>query len=96
MLEFDSRHFDTVELNHTFYRLPLETGAGGCFKRVELPGARLGHRRVPGRYSRLTLSRCADRNSEWRRELKAVYLYFDDDQAACAVENALALKALLD
>src|SRR5947209_10102193 len=26
MLEFYTRHFDTVELNNTFYRLPLETG----------------------------------------------------------------------
>src|SRR5689334_1084711 len=26
MLEFYTRHFDTVELNSTFYRLPLESG----------------------------------------------------------------------
>ena len=26
MLEFYTKHFDTVELNNTFYRLPLESG----------------------------------------------------------------------
>ena len=29
MLEWYARHFDTVELNNTFYRLPPETGVQG-------------------------------------------------------------------
>jgi len=29
MLEWYARHFDTVELNNTFYRLPSETGVQG-------------------------------------------------------------------
>jgi uncharacterized protein YecE (DUF72 family) len=48
-----------------------------------------------GRYSRDSLERWAYRIDHWRKDLKAVYLYFDNDQAAYAVENALSLKLLL-
>ncbi len=40
--------------------------------------------------------RWAARINEWRKTLKAVYVYFDNDQAGYAVENALALKRMLD
>lgn len=211
MLEFYSRHFDSVELNNTFYRLPLEsglenwrsvtperfrfaakgsrflthmkklkdpeTGIGRFFERIDLLGPKLGpivfqlppfwdvdtgrleaflcalparhryafelrnptwhtgavdrilrrhnaafcifeiagfssERRVTadfayvrlhgpagayqGCYSASTLRRWAGRIAKWRQELKAVYLYLDNDQAAYAVENALALKRLLE
>lgn len=48
-----------------------------------------------GRYSQAALDQWATRISRWRRDLKAIYLYFDNDQAAYAVENALALRRLL-
>lgn len=48
-----------------------------------------------GRYSQPALDQWASRIARWRTDLKAVYLYFDNDQAAYAVENALALKRLL-
>ena len=210
MLDFYTRHFDTVELNNTFYRLPVETGlerwraetpAGFCFaakgsrflthmkklkdpetgiarffERVdrlrpklgpivfqlppnwEVDAARLDHfvRALPkrhrytfefrnptwhteavfrilrkhnvafcifeiagfasahhltadftyvrlhgpdgayqGSYSNSALKEWAARIAEWRKTLRAVYVYFDNDQAAHAVENALALKRML-
>jgi uncharacterized protein YecE (DUF72 family) len=48
-----------------------------------------------GSYSRDQLKAWADRIARWREELKAVYIYFDNDQAAYAAENALALKQLV-
>lgn len=48
-----------------------------------------------GRYSHAALDQWAARIARWRQNLKAVYLYFDNDQAAYAVENALTLKRLL-
>ena len=210
MLEFYTRHFDTVELNNTFYRLPLESGLetwrestpkgfcfaakgsrfithmkklkdpetaiGRYFERVDQLGKKLGpivfqlppwweadaerlerflealpprHRyafelRNPtwhtpeiyrilrrhnaafcifeiagfrsgceitanftyirlhgpggayqGSYPAETLQRWAERIRGWERDLRAVYIYFDNDQAAYAVGNALELKRLL-
>jgi uncharacterized protein YecE (DUF72 family) len=210
MLEYYAQHFDTVELNNTFYRLPIETGVenwrsssppGFCFaakgsrflthmkklkdpeiglerffERIDLLRPKLGpivfqlppfwevdeqrlegflralpkrHRyafefRNPtwhndrihrilrkhnaafcifeiagfasefpitadftyirlhgpggayqGSYSRETLQQWADRIDVWRKELRAVYIYFDNDQAGYAVENALTLKSVI-
>ena len=210
MLEFYTRYFDTVELNNTFYRLPLETGlnvwrestpkcftfaAKGSrfithmkkltdpeaaiekyFDRVDLLGKKLGpivfqlppwwevnaprleaflealpprHRyafelRNPtwhtpeihrilrrhntafcsyeiagfhstfdvtadftyvrlhgpggayqGSYPAETLQGWANRIRDWQNDLRAIYVYFDNDQAAYAVENALELKRLV-
>lgn len=211
MLDFYTQHFDTVELNNTFYRLPLETGLaswreqtpkGFCFavkgsrflthmkklkdpgsgiarffERVDLLGNKLGpvlfqlppfwdvngerleeflsalprgHRYAfelrnqswhtpevyrilrrhntafcifeiagffsgievtanftylrlhgpggayQGSYTGETLEQWAARIRRWRRELRAVYICFDNDQAAYAVENALTLKRLVE
>jgi uncharacterized protein YecE (DUF72 family) len=48
-----------------------------------------------GSYSGSRLERWAARIAAWRSELTAVYVYFDNDQAAYAVENALSLKRRL-
>jgi uncharacterized protein YecE (DUF72 family) len=48
-----------------------------------------------GRYSGRALDRWAARLDCWRRDLRAAYIYFDNDQSAYAVENALALQRLL-
>ncbi|MEW5944474.1 MAG: DUF72 domain-containing protein [Pseudomonadota bacterium] len=47
-----------------------------------------------GCYSRAALEGWAERIRSWRT-LRQVYVYFDNDQAGYAVENALALKDLL-
>jgi uncharacterized protein YecE (DUF72 family) len=49
-----------------------------------------------GSYSEATLQQWADRIDAWRKELRSVHLYFDNDQAGYAIENALTLKRLLD
>jgi len=210
MLEFYTRHFDTVELNSTFYRLPVETGLerwrestpkGFCFaakgsrfithmkklsdpeqsidryfERVDRLGKKLGpivfqlppwweadlgrleaflealpggHRyafelRNPtwhtpevlrilrrhntafcifeiagfhsscditadftyvrlhgpggayqGSYPGETLRKWAERIHAWAKDLRAIHVYFDNDQAAYAVENALELKRMI-
>ena len=45
-----------------------------------------------GSYPDETLEEWAARIRAWSRDLRAVYVYFDNDQGAFAVENALALK----
>lgn len=210
MLEFYSRHFDTVELNNTFYRLPLETGLeqwrstspegfrfavkgsrylthmkklkdpeqaiSRFFERVDLLGPKLGpvvfqlppfleieamrldnflealppHRRYAfefrnpswhsdtiyailqkhnaafcifelagfvsphtvtadlvyvrlhgpggayqGSYSRAAMEQWAARILKWKSQGRHVNVYFDNDQAAFAVQNALTLKSLV-
>ncbi|HEY2013455.1 MAG TPA: DUF72 domain-containing protein [Bryobacteraceae bacterium] len=49
-----------------------------------------------GSYSEASLEHWAARIDQWRKQLRAVHVYFDNDQAAYAVENALSLKRLLD
>ena len=210
MLDFYAQHFDTVELNNTFYRLPLEsgletwrestpkgfhfaakgsrflthmkklkdpeTGIGRFFERVDRLRPKLGpivfqlppqwevdsgrlegflaalpprHRyafelrnptwRTPevlrilkrhhaafcifeiagfhssceittnftyvrlhgpggayqGSYPEATLRKWAEQIRRWQKDLSAVYVYFDNDQAAYAVENASELKRLV-
>jgi uncharacterized protein YecE (DUF72 family) len=48
-----------------------------------------------GSYSARALQAWARRIREWSDTLKAVYVYFDNDQAGYAVQNALALQRLL-
>jgi uncharacterized protein YecE (DUF72 family) len=48
-----------------------------------------------GSYPRETLLQWADRLRAWARDLRAIHIYFDNDQAAYAVENALELKRMV-
>jgi uncharacterized protein YecE (DUF72 family) len=48
-----------------------------------------------GSYSDEKLAEWASRIRAWDRDLRAVYIYFDNDQAAYAVQNALTLKRLV-
>lgn len=47
-----------------------------------------------GSYSRPTLEQWAERVRTWASRLKSVYIYFDNDASAFAVENAIQLRAL--
>lgn len=47
-----------------------------------------------GRYTKAALHEWANRIEAWRSQLRAVYVYFDNDQAGYAVQNALELKRL--
>ncbi|MBV9300583.1 MAG: DUF72 domain-containing protein [Acidobacteriaceae bacterium] len=70
---------------------PIEVTADFAYVRLHGPGGK-----YQGSYSDAALRQWAKRISIWRRELKAVYMYFDNDQAAYAAHNALTLKQLLD
>jgi len=48
-----------------------------------------------GKYSGRALREWAERALAWDRDLRAVYIYFDNDQAGYAAENALELKRLV-
>jgi uncharacterized protein YecE (DUF72 family) len=72
------------------FHSPFEITANFTYVRLHGPGGA-----YQGSYPQATLESWAARIREWRRELRAVYVYFDNDQAAYAVENALALKRLV-
>jgi uncharacterized protein YecE (DUF72 family) len=107
MLEYYARHFDTVELNNTFYRLPveggLETGTGrGEVLRARGPAARVSGGAAAASQVRLRAAQSACRSRPTLpmcgctvRAARAVYVYLDNDQTAYAVENARDLKELV-
>ncbi len=69
---------------------PIQITADFCYVRLHGPGGK-----YQGSYSDDALQAWARRIREWQRELKAVYLYFDNDQAGYAAHNALRLKELV-
>jgi uncharacterized protein YecE (DUF72 family) len=68
----------------------LEVTADFTYVRLHGPGGA-----YQGSYSQEALSGWARTIREWSSRLKAIYVYFDNDQAAYAVGNALTLKSLL-
>jgi uncharacterized protein YecE (DUF72 family) len=72
------------------WRSGFEITANFSYVRLHGPGAA-----YQGSYSARTLKEWASRVSDWLRMLRAVYIYFDNDQAAYAVRNALELKAMV-
>ena len=72
------------------FQSPLEITANFTYIRLHGPeGA------YEGRYSASTLREWAGRIRDWRQKLRAVYVYFDNDQAGYAAENALTLNRLV-
>lgn len=61
-----------------------------AYVRLHGPGAK-----YQGSYSKQTLEQWAQRIVGWSQKLRAVYVYFDNDQAAYAAKNALDLKRLV-
>jgi uncharacterized protein YecE (DUF72 family) len=46
----------------------------------------------PGQYRPAALASWGDQIIKWERELKKIYVYFNNDQAGFAIENALQLR----
>jgi uncharacterized protein YecE (DUF72 family) len=69
----------------------VEITANFAYVRLHGPGGA-----YEGSYRKESLEAWAQRIREWRKDLRAIYVYFDNDQAAYAVENALALKKLVE
>jgi uncharacterized protein YecE (DUF72 family) len=63
------------------------------FAYVRLHGP--GEQAYTGRYSKAQLRIWAERIRHWREEVDAVYVYFDNDDRAFAVENARQLRDLV-
>ena len=70
---------------------PVEVTADFSYIRLHGPGGK-----YQGSYTDQAVSKWADRIRKWWRDLRAVYIYFDNDQAGYAAQNALTLKRLLD
>jgi uncharacterized protein YecE (DUF72 family) len=69
---------------------PLQVTADFTYVRLHGPGGK-----YQGRYDDAALRQWADRIEAWRQPLKAIYVYFDNDQAGYAVSDALRLKTLV-
>ena len=73
------------------YMSPLELTADWTYIRLHGPT----HFKYQGSYSDAQMEEWAERIRGWSRKLKAVYVYFDNDDRAYAVDNALTLKRML-
>jgi uncharacterized protein YecE (DUF72 family) len=72
------------------FEAPYEVTADFVYVRLHGPG-----RKYQGDYSAKQLRDWAQRIVKWRRDLKAVYVYFDNDQAGYAAKNAAELKSMV-
>ena len=73
------------------YMSPLEITTDWTYIRLHGPT----HFKYQGSYSDEQLAEWAGRIKRWSRKLKAIYVYFDNDDSANAVQNALTLKRML-
>jgi uncharacterized protein YecE (DUF72 family) len=103
--EFRELSWITPEINHLLerynaafciyelagYHSPLEITADFAYVRLHGPTAG----RYQGSYSHAQLRAWARRIEEWSARMKAVYIYFDNDQAGYAAQNALELKKMV-
>jgi uncharacterized protein YecE (DUF72 family) len=73
-----------------YHVTPLEVTADFVYVRLHGPG-----KKYQGNYTTAQLRKWAKRSTEWRKNKKDVYVYFDNDQAGYAAFNALKLRELL-
>jgi uncharacterized protein YecE (DUF72 family) len=67
----------------------LEITADWTYIRLHGPGGA-----YEGSYPDATLNKWAEQIRAWQKDLRAIYIYFDNDQSGYAVRNALSLKSL--
>jgi uncharacterized protein YecE (DUF72 family) len=73
------------------FQSPIEVTADWTYIRLHGPTAF----KYQGSYTDDQLAEWADRIRAWSRRMKAIYVYFDNDDSAYAVDNALTLKRML-
>jgi uncharacterized protein YecE (DUF72 family) len=73
------------------YKSPLEITADWTYVRLHGPT----RFKYQGSYSDKQLAAWADQIRKWSRTMKAIYVYFDNDDSAYAVKNALTLKKMV-
>ncbi len=69
---------------------PVEITADFAYVRLHGPGGK-----YQGSYSGEDLGGWSDRIGKWRQQLKAIYIYFDNDEAGYAATDALRLNSLV-
>ena len=72
------------------YQSPLEVTADWTYVRLHGPT----QSKYQGSYTEKQLATWAKRIDAWQPKMKAIYVYFDNDDSAFAVKNALTLKTL--
>lgn len=72
------------------YLSPIEVTADFAYVRLHGPGGK-----YQGSYSNAALEEWARRIKQWTKTLRAVYVYFDNDDSGYAPKDALRLKGLL-
>ena len=75
----------------TGYQSPLTVTADFAYVRLHGPESS----KYQGSYSAGRLQNWARQIEQWAKELNAVYMYFDNDQAGYAAKNAIALKKMV-
>ena len=73
------------------FHSPIEVTANFAYVRLHGPSLF----KYQGSYSDEVMRDWARRIRKWEKTLKAIYVYFDNDDSAYAVDNALTLKAML-
>ena len=73
------------------FHSPIEITADWTYVRLHGPGDK-----YQGKYSPKALRCWADRIVQWNKQLKSIYVYFDNDQAGYAAANALELKKMVE
>src|SRR6476646_3046165 len=73
------------------YHSPFDITADFAYVRLHGPDAG----KYQGSYSPAQLRAWARRIEQWSARLKAIYIYFDNDQAGYAAQNALELKKMV-
>ena len=72
------------------FQSPLEVTADFAYVRLHGPG-----NKYQGSYDEERLRAWAEQVELWRKQLKHIFIYFDNDQAGFAAQNALQLKQML-
>jgi uncharacterized protein YecE (DUF72 family) len=72
------------------YHSPIEITADWTYVRLHGPT----EFKYQGSYSDRQMEQWAERIESWKKKMKAIYVYFDNDDSAYAVNNALTLKKL--
>jgi uncharacterized protein YecE (DUF72 family) len=73
------------------YQSPIEITADWTYIRLHGPT----HFKYQGSYSDEQLAEWAARIKTWSRRMKGIYVYFDNDDSAYAVNNAITLRRML-
>ena len=72
------------------FQSPMEVTADFVYVRLHGPG-----NKYQGDYSKSQLRTWATRIKTWRKTLKHIFIYFDNDQAGFAAKNAMELKRMV-